>query len=207
MIPSQRNSFRAIAILLVFAIVQLCVPLTLAQAPQFIARLSSSRGGPILVNGNSTPVPGSIVTGAEIQTGADQSATIDLGDIGELRIGPNTRLRLDYEQGKAKITLFTGCAVLQTKEKAEGEIEAEQQSVGKTDQRGGIIDVCFLDGKTITNQNAAANAIAKISTTAAVGGGGGGGMSTGLIVATILGLTGEALLTWLIIHNINASPS
>lgn len=200
MMTSRRNFVRAIAYLLVFSIVQLYVPAAVAQ--QFIARLTSTRGGPVLVNGNTTPVPGSIVTGAEIQTGADQSATIDLGDIGELKIGPNTRLKLDYEQGKTRITLFTGCAVLQTKEKAEGEIEAGQQSAGKTDKRGGLLDVCFIDGKVISNQNAAANAIAGVGATA---GAGGGGISTRVLLGVVLASVGGGLLFWAIVHN--SSPS
>lgn len=192
---SRRNSVRAIAYLVAFAIVQLYIPLTPAQ--QFIARLTSTRGGPILVNGNSTPVPGSIVTGAEIQTGADQSATIDLGDIGELKVGPNTRLRLDYEQGKTRITLFTGCAVLQTREKSEGEIQAADQSAGKTDRRGGILDVCFVDGKIISNQNAAASSIAQVGATA----GGGGGISTAVLLAVVLGSIGGGIVLYTVLHN------
>ncbi len=194
MIRSQRTALKAIAVLLVLAVVQLYLPMALAQ--QFIARLTSTKGGPILVNGNSTPVPGSITTGAEIQTGIDQTATIDLGDIGELKMGPNTRLKLDYDDNGAKVTLFSGCAILTTKENKEGEVATPQESAGKNDKKGGILDICFINGNV--TKNTAAKAIAEVGTLG--GAGGAGGLSQAAWWAIILVPIG-GVVTWLLVRN------
>jgi hypothetical protein len=153
---------------------------TIPVPQQFIARLTGTKGNlPITVNGNSASIGASIITGAEIETGNDQYATINLGEIGTLEIGPNTKLRIDYENGKAKITVFTGCAVLRIKKNSEGEAATEQETAGKTEKKkGGILDLCFLNGKATFNQGAAQSAItgAAGGGPAGVGAGGGGGV-------------------------------
>ncbi len=189
MIPSQRTALRALAILLVLAITQLYMPLAVAQ--QFIARLSSTKGGPVLVNGNAAPVPGSIPTGAEIQTGADTTATIDLPNIGELQVGPNTSLQIT-ENG---VVLRRGCIVLKKSESAAYDVQSPDGPVPPTDQNKRAWDVCYLDGKTIANQNAAQNAISGVG-----GSTGGGGISQGVLWAIVL-VPIAGVVTWLILRN------
>jgi hypothetical protein len=200
---NRLTASRAIALLLAFAVSQISLQISLAQGPQFIARLSSTRGNqPILVNGLSAAPGASIVTGAIIETTADQTAEINLGSFGTLELAPNTQLRLDYDQnGNTKVTLIRGCIILRSKKKAEGEVLTEQGTVAKNDkEKGGVVDVCYINGQTTVNQNAAANAISGIQTTTTAKTGTGlsnaalaaivlGGL--GAIVAVVLATTGD----------------
>ena len=159
----QLTASRAIAILLMFAVAQISLQIGLAQ--QFIARLTSTRGNqPILVNGLSAAPGASIVTGATIETLSDQTAEINLGSFGTLELAPNTQLRIDYDQnGNTKVTLIRGCVVLRSKKNAEGEIVTEQGPAAKNDKKkNSVLDVCFINGQTTVNQNAAANAISGV---------------------------------------------
>jgi hypothetical protein len=188
---NRLTASRAIALLLAFAVSQISLQISLAQGPQFIARLSSTRGNqPILVNGLSAAPGASIVTGAIIETTADQTAEINLGSFGTLELAPNTQLRLDYDQnGNTKVTLIRGCIILRSKKKAEGEVLTEQGTVAKNDkEKGGVADVCYINGQTTVNQNAAANAISGIQTTASTGTGSTGtGLSNAALAAIVLG--------------------
>lgn len=189
---NRLTASRAIALLLAFAVSQISLQISLAQGPQFIARLSSTRGNqPILVNGLSAAPGASIVTGAIIETTADQTAEINLGSFGTLELAPNTQLRLDYDQnGNTKVTLIRGCIILRSKKKAEGEILTEQGTVAKNDkERGGVADVCYINGQTTVNQNAAANAISGVQTTASKG----TGLSNAAIAAIVLGGIGAVV--------------
>lgn len=189
---NRLTTSRAIALLLAFAVSQISLQIGLAQGPQFIARLSSTRGNqPILVNGLSAAPGASIVTGAIIETTADQTAEINLGSFGTLELAPNTQLRLDYDQdGNTKVTLIRGCIILRSKKKAEGEVLTEQGTVAKNDkEKGGVADVCYINGQTTVNQDAAANAISGVQTTASKG----TGLSNAAITAIVLGGLGAVL--------------
>ncbi len=206
------------AAFLVFAVAQISVQIGFAEpnattaavpaAQQFIARLRTRGNNPITVNNNAAVTGASIVTGATIETGNDQAATIDIGDF-TLDIAPNTRLRLDFDdQGKVKVFLIAGCVIVKSRGKTEAEIETADKVVqGKTEKnRGGGIDVCFINGQATVNQNAAANAGAGagagVSPAAAgAGGGGGGGLSTGAIVAIVAIGGGVAAATIFAITN------
>ncbi len=201
----QLTASRAIAILLMFAVAQVSLQIGLAQGPQFIARLTSTRSNqPILVNGISASPGASIVTGATIETLSDQTAEINLGSFGTLELAPNTQLRLDYDQnGNTKVTLIRGCAILRSKNKAEGEIATEQGTAAKNDkEKDGVADVCFVNGQITVNQNAAANAISGV--TQATTGTGLGGAAIG----GILGAVGVAVLvTVLVAGNDSTRPN
>lgn len=209
----QLTASRAIAIFLTFAIAQVSLQIGLAQGPQFIARLSSTRGNqPILVNGLSAAPGASIVTGATIETLSDQTAEINLGSFGTIELAPNTQLRIDYDQnGNTKITLIRGCVILRSKNKAEGEIVTEQGSAAKNDkEKDGVADVCFINGQTTVNQNAAANAISGVQTT--TGAGTGTGLSNAAIAAIVAGTGGGILIAVLVAQGdddlrTNPSPS
>jgi hypothetical protein len=203
------NASRAIAIFLTFAIAQISLQIGIAQGPQFIARLTSTRGSqPILVNGLSAGPGASIVTGATIETLSDQTAEINLGSFGTLELAPNTQLRIDYDQdGNTKVTLIRGCAVLRSKRGAKGEIVTEQGPAAENDKkRDSVLDVCFINGQTTVNQNAAANAISGVQGT------GGGGIS-GAATAGILAAVGGGILTAVLVsqedstERPNPSPS
>ena len=217
----QSKRVKALAAFVMFAVLQISVQFGFAEsssnAPlpvpqQYIARLRTRGNNPITINGNSASSGASLVTGATIETGADQSATIDIGDF-TLDIAPNTRLRLDYDdQGRVKVFLISGCAVVRSRGKTEAEIQtADNVTQGKTaKKRGGAIDVCFINGQATVNQNAAANAGAGAGAGAAAGGGG-GGLSTAAIAAIVLGAGVGAVITIVAVtsddEETNPSPS
>lgn len=200
----RRNGPRAIAALLLFSIMQVSLQVGLAEPTsnttnatpvpqQFVARLTTRNNQPITVNGLGASTGASILTGATIETGADQSATVNLGPLGTLDIAPNTKLVLTYDdQGNVKAVLVYGCAILTAKKKTNGEIATEQGTAGKTDPvAGGVLNVCFPQGAaapTVTNTAAGGAG-------GAAGGGGGGlfGLGTAATVAIFAGIGAAAL--------------
>jgi len=143
---------------------------------QLVARLITKNNQPISVNGNNAATGASIVTGATIETGNDQAATVNLGPLGTLDIAPNTKLVLTFdENGNVKVTVLRGCAILKTKKNTTGEVATEQGTAAKTDsKKDGALDICFPPGASspVVNQGAAAaagagaqGAIAGVATT------------------------------------------
>jgi hypothetical protein len=195
---------RVIAALLLLALVQVSIQVGLAEPnnpttpvmvpQQVVARLTTRNNQAILVNGLSANTGASILTGATIETAADQSATVNLGPLGTLDIAPNTKLVLTYDdQGNVKAVLVYGCAVLTAKKKTTGEIATEQGTAGKTDPvAGGVLNVCFPQGAsapTVTN-----TLPTTVPTVAKSGGGGLFGLGTAATIA-IFGGIGAAALT------------
>ena len=144
----RRNGSRAIAALLLFSIVRLGLAAT--PIPQQLAgRLKTSNNQPVTINGLSANTGASILSGATIETGADQSATVDLGPLGSLDITPNTKVVLTFEQGNAKATVITGCVTLKAEKGTTGEVANEQGSLSKTDPAvGGMLNNCSPKGPT-----------------------------------------------------------
>lgn len=151
----RRNGPRAIAALLVFSIAQISLQVgfaepnnTTAATPvvpqQIVARLTTRNNQPITVNGLSANTGASILTGATIETGPDQSATVNLGPLGSLDIAPNTKLVLTYDdEGNVKALIIFGCAVLTAKKNTKGEVAVEQGQSEKNDPAaGGVLRLC-----------------------------------------------------------------
>ena len=150
----RRNGSRAIAALLLFSIVQIGLQVGFAEpaetsttpviAPQVVGKLTTSNNQPVTVNGLSANTGASIVSGATIETGADQSATVDLGPLGSLDISPNTKVVLTFdEQKNVKALVMAGCVVLKARAGTNGEIANEQGMIGKTDPAsGGDLNNC-----------------------------------------------------------------
>lgn len=208
----RRNGSRVIAILLLVAIAQIGLQVGLAEPntttnpttlpQQFVARLTTRNNQPITVNGLSANTGASILTGATIETRADQSATVNLGPLGQLDIAPNTKLVLTYdENGNVKAVIVYGCAILTAKKKTTGEVATEQGSAGKTDPAaGGVLDICFPQGATAPNVGTGAAAAAGAGAgagipagAAAAGGGGLFGLGVPATVAILAGVGAAAL--------------
>src|SRR5215203_2691941 len=199
----RRNGSRAIAALLLFSVVQIGLQVGFAKpnntanaAPitqQLVARLTTRNNQPITVNGLGANTGASILTGATIETGADQSATVNVGPLGSLDISPNTKLVLTYDdQGNMKAVVLFGCAVLNAKKKTTGEIATEQGSAGKTDPAtGGVLEICFPQGAgaPTVGPGVATGAGAGPPAAATAGTGGGGLFGLG-VPATIAILAG-----------------
>src|SRR5215203_1059764 len=207
----RRNGSRAIATLLLFSVVQIGLQVDLAEpnnltkaapiAQQVVARLTTKNNQPITVNGLGANTGASILTGATIETGTDQSATVNVGPLGSLDISPNTKLVLTYDdQGNMKAVVLFGCAVLNAKKKTTGEIATEQGSAGKTDPAsGGVLEICFPQGAAAPTVGPGVATGAGAGTGGAAGGAtaGGGGLFGLGVPATIaiLGGAGAAALT------------
>jgi hypothetical protein len=158
--PKRRNGPRAIAALLLFSIAQISLQVGFAEPnnennaissvpQQLVGRLTTKNNQPVTVNGLSANTGASILSGATIETGAAQSATVDLGPLGSLRIEPNTRVVLTFEQGVAKALVLSGCVTLKAEKGTTGEIATEQSSHSKTDPvAGGTLTNCSASPAT-----------------------------------------------------------
>lgn len=153
----RRKVTTAIAALLLFSIFQIGLQVGLAKlnstnttavvVQQIVARLATRNNQPITVNGQSAATGASILSGTTIETGADQSATVNVGPLGTVDISPNTKVVLTFEQGSLKALVIYGCVILTARKNTTGEISTEQGSIGKTDPAaGGVLEMCFPQG-------------------------------------------------------------
>ncbi len=195
----RRKGLRAIAALLLLSIAQVGLQVGLAEpssntamsiAPQAAGRLTTRNHQPIQVNGLSAASGASILSGAVLETGADQSATVNLGSLGTVDISPNTKLTLTFDdQGNFKALVTQGCVIMTARTNATAELATEQASQGKTNPAtGGVLEMCAQPGAApIVGPGVAANAGAGAGAGAATGGAaaGGGGLFGLGVPATI----------------------
>ena len=194
----RRKGLRAIAALLLLSIAQVGLQVGLAEpardtaipiAPQTAGRLTTRNNQPIQVNGLSAASGASILSGATLETGADQSATVNVGALGTLDISPNTKVTLTFDdQGNIKALVAAGCVILRANTNATGEIATDQGSLGKTNPAtGGTLEMCSQPGAApVVGPGVAANAGAGAGAGAAAGAAAGGGGLFGLgVPATI----------------------
>jgi hypothetical protein len=141
--------------------------------------LVTSGKQPILVNGINAVTDATIMSGASIETPPSVSATINMGQLGRLDVGRATSLRLDFSDGKIRVTLFKGCIILFARGLTIGTVETPNGVVGGTRDasKGDGLDVCQRDGSVtpLVNQGAAADAGAGAG--AGVGASGGGAVT------------------------------
>jgi hypothetical protein len=187
----RRKASIAVAALLLLSILQVSLQVGLANTgatktgtlivQQIVARLVTRNNQPITVNGQSANTGASILSGATIETGADQSATVNVGPLGAVDIAPNTKVVLTFEQGNLKALVIYGCVILTARQNTTGEIATEQASVGKTDPAaGGVLEMCFTQGATAP----------VVAPGVAVGAGAGAGAPAGAAAAGAGGLFG-----------------
>lgn len=170
---------------------------SVATMPQQLTGVLTVQGNKeIAINGSSAISGFTIVSGASISTPAGVGATINLGSLGSLDIGPGSELTLEFAAGRVRILLGTGCVMLRTNKGTAGEIDNAKGVVGKTNsQNGGAVDACPPAGGTST------------STAGGAGGGtGGGGVGTAALFAIIVGGAG-AIAIPLALRGGNPSPS
>lgn len=141
---------------------------------QFIARLTTSGNRPITVNGASAVGGATILTGATIETPDQVSATVNLGSLGEIELGPNSLLTLEFDHNGnvVKASLKRGCAKLRTNANVNGSIDTPDGVSTKSDSSSKRrANVCFVAGAAQVGQQSAGlsgGAIAGI--VAAIGG-------------------------------------
>jgi hypothetical protein len=208
MTKQRRTGFRAMAVFLAFALVQISIQLSFAAPAssaaavvpqQFIARLTTTGNQPITVNGASAASGASLLTGATIETPAAVSATIDLGALGTVELQPNSSIQLDFDDsGNVRVKVLRGCVVIKKKGPGEAEAYTAEGASEKTSNNRKGMGFCYLNG-----------GLNPIGQTAAAGGGGaGGGIGTEAIIAILAG--GGALaagLIWAFHGGGNPSPA
>jgi hypothetical protein len=223
----RRKGFRAIATLLLFSISQIGLQIGFAEprssesesvrvVQQIVARLVTRNNQPITLNGQSASTGASLLSGATIETGADPSATVNVGPLGSVDISPNTKLVLTFEQGILKADVAFGCVILTARQNTTGEITTDKGSAGKTDPAaGGTLEMCYQQGAAAptVGSGVAVNAGAGASTGATAGaaaGTSGGlfGLGTAATIAIIAAGTAAGLTPlWFPDDNTNPSPS
>ena len=217
--PRKQKVFRALAVFLAFSFAQVYVQTSFADPSpgrtavplpqQFVARLTTTGNRSITVNGTSAASGASLLTGATIETPDQVGATVNLGSLGTLDIGPNTKLTLEFDQsGNVKVKLLAGCVILKTKKGTTGEVETPNGSAGKSDKNGGALPFCFAGG-AVTPASATGVGVGAGAAAAAAGGGSAGGLFGLGTAATIAILGGAGAITTIAIigtHGSNPSP-
>ncbi|MCM3874772.1 MAG: hypothetical protein ND895_29100 [Pyrinomonadaceae bacterium] len=178
----------------------------------------------IFVNGIAAVTDATVMTGSQIDSPLGVSATIDLGGLGRLDLAPSTSLKIDFSDGRIRVTLFKGCVILLTKGSTVGTVETPNGVVGGTRDasKGAGLDVCQPDGAgaPLVNQGAAANAgagagsgaggSASSASAGQVAGGASGGLHPALSVfiaaSLIIPMTVAAIMLNNCDHGTNPSP-
>ena len=215
----RRKASIAVAALLLFSILQVSLQVGFANTSltrtetlvvlQIVGRLVTRNNQSITVNGQSANTGASILSGTTIETGADQSATVNIGLLGTVDISPNTKVVLTFEQGNLKAMVIYGCVIVTARQNTTGEIATEQASVGKTDPAtGGVLEMCMQQGAAapVVGPGVAVDAGAGSTAGAAAGAGGLFGLGIPATIA-ILGAGGAAALTPLFFDGGDNNPS
>jgi hypothetical protein len=217
MMMHRRESFRIIALLFGFAMLQAYVQFSFAEPasqtpaafppPQLLARLTTKGNLPISVNGISASSGASVANESIIETPANVDAIVDLGPLGSLDIEQQTNIKLEYdgncvaESGNitgpqqaalqkcsARVTVYSGCVTAHYKPGAYMQAVTQQQTLIAESDKTRKTAGTF---KICSGTPAGAAAVA----------GGLGSLAKVAIAATIIGGTG----LWPIIDNPSSS--
>jgi hypothetical protein len=191
-------STKAIAVLVALAVTQVYVQINLAgptiaalneaavsvlQGQQAVGKIVIDGNNTVMLNGVAVTDGASMLDGSTIETPDGVGATLDLGPLGEIDLAPGTLAVITYSDGKMKVTLKRGCAVIRPKKNVDATIDtpdglstsAPEENDKNKKRRAAV---CFPLGAT--------SAIVNPSVVAGAGAGGGGGIGLG----TGLGITG-----------------
>lgn len=203
----RRKALTAVAALLVFSVSQIGLQIGLAEPKstttpvvpqQIVARLATRNNAPVTVNGQPAGSGTSILTGTTIETGGDQSATVNVGPLGSVDISPNTKVVLTFEQGRLNAQVIYGCVILTARKNTTGEITTEKESIGKSDPAaGGSLEMCFPQGAAapVVGPGVATGAGAAAGPAGGTAAGGGGlfGMGVPATIAVVAAATAAGL--------------
>ncbi len=124
----RRIVLKPVALLLVFAVLQVYVLVTPAKAssatnttstnnaPASVryGQLLMSESQSALVNGTSATTGTTIFSGTQLQTPDGAAATVNLGTLGKVTIDPNTLLSITFDKESVNVNVSVGNAVLTT---------------------------------------------------------------------------------------------
>lgn len=189
----KMRALQALSLLVMFGFAQVYVQAGRGAAPPIpqgarliSARLTTRNGQPITVNGASSTSGATILTGATIETPDQVSATVDLGPLGSIEIGPNSRLQLDFDENGARVNLLRGCVVAKAKSDKATEVYTAEGASEKTNNNRKSMGFCYLNGQ-LTPGTAGVTA-------PAAGAGAGGGLSTAAWIGILGGIGGTAAI-------------
>jgi hypothetical protein len=218
----RRKALTAVAALLLFSVSQIGLQIGLAEPnsnkntpvipQQIVARLATRNNAPVTVNGQSASTGASLLTGTTIETGADQSATVNVGPLGTVDISPNTKVVLTFAQGSLNAQVIYGCVILTARKNTTGEITTEKGSIGKTDAAaGGVLEMCFPQGAAapVVGPGVAQGAGAGAAPAGAAAAGGGGlfGIGVPATVAIVAAGTAAGITPLFFPDDNNTNPS
>jgi FecR protein len=165
---------------------------------QLIARLTTQNNQAITVNGSAV-TGGAILTGATIETPDQVSATIDLGDGSVVQVGPNSLIKIDFDQdGNVRVKVVRGCVMTNKRSSVlPGEMEVYTDTASiKTDKNRKQAGGCILPSGQLGPFSGAGAAAA-----------GGGGIST-TVLGILLAAAGAGVIAAILVAGgSNPSPS
>jgi hypothetical protein len=110
--------------------------------------------GPILVNGNKATSGETVYSGAKIETPAGIGATVQLGALGQMDLGPLTSLTLIYDREVIRGEVVKGCATVVAVKGVTGFLALPGGITKRTDPLiGETISTCTYDNGGVIGAN------------------------------------------------------
>lgn len=156
--PRYKRINTATALFLVSAVMHVYLGISIAAPknapyppaePQQMTGILRTQGNkPIAMNGASAISGATVVSGTNIETPERVGATVALGMLGWLDIGPKAILSLTFDRnGSVKVHLSQGCVVLHTRKNTTGQINTVDGLIGKSDPtKDDVLRVCSTRG-------------------------------------------------------------
>lgn len=126
---SVKIATKTISLLLVFSLAQLYVFAGGATTSNLLMGRLTTNDNFILLNGSNAATGATVLSGADIVTAENQTASVQLPTLGSLTISPNTHLTLSFNKGQVDVNVVAGSALLSTIDGVRGSVTAD----GKTD--------------------------------------------------------------------------
>lgn len=143
----RQKAASAIALLLVFSLSQVYVHANLAgnsvatkaaaPAAARVGKLTTRGNNPITVNGNPTTHGTTVLSGSQLLTPASVGASVQFGRMGVLRMTPETKLTINYDESGIDVILDSGRATLTTGAGFKGSITTPDGKTNRTDPATG----------------------------------------------------------------------
>lgn len=185
----NRKILTAVAAFFAFAVSQVYVQAGLPNAPGAVvpqrvitATLKTKDNKPVKINGNDGGTGTTLLTNTTIETPDQVSAIIDLGEAGEVEVGPNSKIELTFDaDGNVHVKLTRGCSRVNKKTNGIGEADVATDTVkDATDPTKKQAGGCLLpNGQLGSFPSAGGLSGAELG---ALGGGIGGGIVTTAII-------------------------
>lgn len=113
----RRKTLKTISVMTAVCLFQVCVLAGATTANSttkanglMLGRLMLAETESVLVNGNSANSGTTILSGSQLQTPEDVSATVQLGSAGTLFIEPNTNLTVTFDKTNVNVKVAAGKA-------------------------------------------------------------------------------------------------